>query len=226
MPSKNEHDEDISVELANYTAPALNAALMIRRQLDQENLKGFDNNHFQKRFPGPKKLDIGCGTVSEDGWIRLDCDKKYKPDLLMDAQNLLIDSDTIKEARMNYVLGYAVDPTKVLSEIWRVLIPNGLLYLTNGAPASDIQLMPGVKHSFPKQFWKDVTEENTHLYIPEGHKGCWEMVEEKYDWSPTATKLASKLKLEREIVINTFRNVASNQFITLKKILGKRKSIL
>lgn len=223
MPNKNEHDEDISVELANYTAPTLNAALMIRRRLDQEKVKGFDNEHFKKRFPVPRKLDIGCGRVSDNGWIRLDCDEKYKPDLLMDAQNLLMGEKTIQEARMHYVLGYAVDPAKVLSEIWRVLVPNGFLHMINGAPASDIQLMPGVKHSFPKQFWQDVTEGNTHLYVPSEIKGCWELIEEKYDWSPTATRLASKLKLEREVVITTFRNVASNQFVTLKKIVGKRR---
>jgi len=223
MPNKNDQDEDISVELANYTEPTINAALMIRRRLDQENVKGFDNDKFKKINPGRRKLDIGCGVISDSGWIRLDCDKKYKPDLLMDAQNLLLSDNTIHEARMNYVLGYAVDPCQVLSEVWRVLVPNGLLHLVNGAPASDIQLMPGVKHSFPKEFWKDVIKTNPTSYIPKGEKGMWEMIEEKYDWSPTASRLASKLKLEREIVISTFRNVASNQFITLKKIKGKKK---
>jgi len=221
--SKNDHDEDISVELANYTEPTLNAALMIRRRLDQENVKGFNNDNFLSKYPSPRNLDIGCGNVSESGWIRLDCDEKYKPDLLMDAQNLLLKPETINQARMNYVLGYAVDPTKVLQEIWRVLVPNGLLHLVNGAPASDIQLMPGVRHSFPKEFWRDVLKKNPHLYIPAKQKGRWGLVEEKYDWSPTATKLASKLKLERDIVISTFRNVASNQFITLKKIKEKTK---
>jgi SAM-dependent methyltransferase len=222
MSDKNP-DEDISVELANYTEPTLNAALMIRRRLDQENVKGFDNDKFKARFPSPRKLDIGCGKVSESGWIRLDCDEKYKPDLLMDAQNLLIGPNTINVARMHYVLGYAADPVKVLREIWRVLVPKGTLHLINGAPASDIQLMPGVKNCFPKQFWQDVTKDNTQLYIPEKEKGRWELVEEKYDWSPAATRIASKLKLERDIVISTFRNVASNQFVTLKKIKGKSK---
>ena len=118
--SKQEHDDDISVELANYTEPTLTAALMIRRRLDQENVKGFDSDEFMRKFPKPRKLDIGCGKVAESGWIRLDCDEKMKPDLLMDAQNLLMARETVHQVRMNYVLGYTVDPSKVLSEIWRI----------------------------------------------------------------------------------------------------------
>jgi SAM-dependent methyltransferase len=213
----NKIDEDISIELANYTEPALNAALMIRRQLDQKNIKGFNKEEFKKRFPSPRKLDIGCGSVSESGWIRLDCDQKCKPDLLMDVQNLLLENNSILVARMNYVLGYIPDPCKALREVWRVLVPGGELHLTNGAPATDIQLMPGVKHCFPKQFWEEITQKKHNLYVPEKESGRWELIEEKYDWSPTATKLAAKLKLPRDIVISTFRNVATNQFIILRK---------
>lgn len=212
------YDEDISVELANYTEPTLNAALLIRRRLDQESVKSFDSKKFIQQFPKPRKIDIGCGTVSESGWIRLDCDKRHKPDLFMDVQNLLIEDEIIDEARMNYVLGYTAEPSQALSEVWRILVPNGILKLTNGAPASDIQMMPGVKHNFPKQFWKDVVEKNPQLYIPSERKGKWELLEEKYDWSQTANRLAFKLKLERKTVISTFRNVAENQFVTLKKI--------
>ena len=97
MTSKDDHDEDISVELANYTEPTLTTALMIRRRLDQENVKGFNNENFKITFPKPRKLDIGCGNVSESGWIRLDCDEKCKPHLLMDAQNLLIEQEAIHE---------------------------------------------------------------------------------------------------------------------------------
>jgi len=210
-------DEDISIELANYTQPALESALMIRRRINKENIKGFDSKGFLEKFPKPRKIDIGCGTVVESGWIRLDLCERFKPDLLMDVHNLLIPDESITIARMNYVLGYARDPEKALSEIWRVLVPNGILRMINGAPASDIQLMPGIKHAFPKEFWNDVTEKNPSLYIPEGVRGIWVLEEEKYDWSPTATKLASKLKLSREIVIQTFRNVASNQYINLRK---------
>ena len=162
------HDEDILVELANHNEPTLNAALMIRRRLDQENTKGFDHKRFIKQYPKPRRLDIGCGSTSEKGWIRLDCNKRHKPDLFMDAQNLLLKDETIHEARMSYMLGYATDPTMVLSEAWRVLVPGGSLHLINGAPASDIQLMPGVKNSFPKEFWLDVTKKKPSLYIHEG----------------------------------------------------------
>jgi len=215
--SDNNLDEDISIELANYTEPALESALMIRRRIDKENIKGFDSKAFLEKFSKPRKLDIGCGSVIESGWIRLDFCERFKPDLLMDVHNLLIPNESISIVRMNYVLGYTHNPEKVLSEIWRVLAPNGILRMINGAPASDIQLMPGIKHAFPKEFWNDVTENNTFLYIPKEVKGTWILEKEKYDWSPTATKLSSKLKLSREIVIKTFRNVASNQHINLRK---------
>jgi len=218
MSEKNSYDEDISIELSNYTEPTLESALMIRRRLNEETEKEFNGSAFLKQYPKPRKLDIGCGSVVESGWIRLDCCERFKPHLLMDAHNLLIPDESISIARMNYVLGYTINPEKVLSEIWRVLIPNGTLRMTNGAPASDIQLMPGIKHSFPKEFWLDVTGKNQFLYIPEKEKrGSWILEEETYDWSQTATKLASKLKLSREMVIQTFRNVASNQHITLRK---------
>lgn len=217
MSKENSIDEDISIELSGYTEPTLESALMIRRRLNEENKKGFDSDIFLEQFPRPRKLDIGCGSVSESGWIRLDCCPRFKPHLLMDVQNLLIPDECIHIVRMNYVLGYTIDPERALSEIWRVLVPNGTLRMINGAPASDIQLMPGIKHSFPKEFWLDVTENNPFLYIPEDENGKWDKEEERYDWSATATKLASKLKLSREIVIQTFRNVASNQHITLRK---------
>jgi len=219
--SGQDYDEDITIELAQYTAPDLNSALMIRRRLDVEQEKKFNQDGFLKQYPIPRKLDIGCGEVAEKGWIRLDCNERYKPDLLMDAHNVLLQDSCINEIRMSYVLGYTVEPWKVLAEAWRILIPNGKLHLINGAPASDIQLMPGIRHSFPKAFWKDVTEDNPNLYIPKESTGGWNLIDEEYDWSPTATRLASKLKLSRDIVITTFRNVASNQYITLQKQLKR-----
>jgi len=219
--SGQDYDEDITIELAQYTAPDLNSALMIRRRLDTDRENKFNQDAFLKSYREPRNLDIGCGEIAEKGWIRLDCNERYKPDLLMDAHNILLHNECIQEARMNYVLGYTVEPWKVLAEVWRVLVPNGKLNLINGAPASDIQLMPGIRHSFPKAFWQDVTVDNPNLYVPKESNGGWSLIEENYDWSPTATRLASKLKLEREIVINTFRNVASNQYITLQKKLKR-----
>jgi SAM-dependent methyltransferase len=168
-------DDDISVELANYTEPTLESALMIRRTLNKKSSEGFSKEKFLKQFPKPRKLDIGCGAIAEAGWIRLDLCERFKPDLLMDAHNLMIPDGCIKVARMNYVLGYTYDPCKVLSEIWRVLVPNGLLTLTNGSPSSDIQLMPGVKHAFPKEFWSEVVKESPFLYVPEGAEGYWSL---------------------------------------------------
>jgi len=216
--SGEDYDEDITIELAQYTEPALSSALMIRRRLDSTNKKNFNQDSFNKKFPGQRNLDIGCGNCVEKGWIRLDCNERYKPDLLMDAHNILLGNNCIDLARMHYVLGYVIEPSKVLSEVWRILKPNSLLYLVNGAPASDIQLMPGVRHSFPKLFWEDVNKNNPRLYIPEDSKGKWELEDERYDWSQTANKLASKLKLTRELVVTTFRNVVSKQYITLRKI--------
>ena len=215
--SGEDYDEDIEIELSQYTEPALNSALMIRRQLDNKQKNQFNKTEFLSKYKSPIKLDIGCGSVAEKGWIRLDCNERYKPDLLMDAHNILLDDSCINEVRMNYVLGYTIEPSKVLSEIWRVLIPGGKLHMINGAPASDIQLMPGIRHSFPKAYWEDIDKDNPNLYIPKNCKGKWILESEEYDWSPTATRLASKLKLSRDIVINTFRNVASNQYITLQK---------
>ena len=215
--SGEDYDEDIEIELSQYTEPALNSALMIRRQLNDKQKNQFNQKDFLNKYKSPIKLDIGCGGVAEKGWIRLDCNERYKPDLLMDAHSILLDDSCVNEVRMNYVLGYAAEPSKVLSEAWRILVPGGSLHMINGAPSSDIQLMPGVRHSFPKAFWEDVDKDNPSLYTPKGCKGKWILKNEKYDWSPTAERLASKLKLSREVVINTFRNVASNQYVTLEK---------
>lgn len=91
-------------------------------------------------------LDIGCGTgeyihfANSRGWIAsgVEIDEKAVKsgqnaglDILHgNAEHLPVDSNTFDVVRMWHVLEHAYSPTKVLSEINRVLCPGGFLLIS------------------------------------------------------------------------------------------------
>lgn len=92
-------------------------------------------------------LDIGCGEMpykplilghrnsKVDRYIGLDIEnagyqQKSKPDLFWDGKHIPLDDCSVDCAVATEVLEHCPEPDKVLSEIHRVLNPDGLLFLT------------------------------------------------------------------------------------------------
>ncbi|SFC55268.1 Ubiquinone/menaquinone biosynthesis C-methylase UbiE [Flexibacter flexilis DSM 6793] len=94
-------------------------------------------------------LDVGCGNMpykplvlsnvtKATTYIGLDLDVyDYKanvyttqPDLLWDGQKIPLDNESVDTVILTEVLEHCADPEAVLREIFRVLRPNGNLFLT------------------------------------------------------------------------------------------------
>jgi SAM-dependent methyltransferase len=89
-------------------------------------------------------LDVGCGNQPYRGflmnspskatkYIGVDIDYKFasvKPDLYWDGKKIPLDDNTADTVILTEVLEHCPDPKQVLSEIFRVLKPGGVLFLT------------------------------------------------------------------------------------------------
>jgi SAM-dependent methyltransferase len=87
-------------------------------------------------------LDFGCGTmpykhlfINTQKYVGLDVEisgnpYQKKPDILFDGINIPLQNNTIDDVFCGEVLEHVFNPNQVLSEINRVLKPNGLLLLT------------------------------------------------------------------------------------------------
>jgi hypothetical protein len=174
---------------------------------------------FEDRFSRPRRLDIGSGNRREPAWISLDINENYHPHLKMDARAMLLNDGTVDEARALYSLSCIENPELVLQETWRVLVPGATLTVVEGMPGSDLTLFPGVKHSFTVDFWKCVTDINFQNYVPIGAKGRWSLATYKYTLNNIGQKLCWKFKFTWDETVNTFRNVAQQQLVVLKKTM-------
>ncbi|MFC1994503.1 class I SAM-dependent methyltransferase [Chloroflexota bacterium] len=82
-------------------------------------------------------LDIGGGRKrgnfkepSDAEWIVLDSDIELCPDILSDAQNIPMDSNTVDCVKCTELLEHVEYPERVLDEISRILRPGGTLILS------------------------------------------------------------------------------------------------
>ena len=92
-------------------------------------------------------LDVGCGMQpyrelitgqpKVDRYIGLDLEKavdpaysRIAPDITWNGTKIPLETASIDSAMATEVLEHCPDPTEVLREIWRVLRPGGVLFLT------------------------------------------------------------------------------------------------
>lgn len=209
--------DDVRVSLSHYSEPTLASALLIRRELNERSRAGFSQAEFETKFPPPRRLDVGSGEVREPGWIALDYDPRNKPHLLVDAHAIPLADSCVNEVRAVRSLSTMTDPEQVLREIWRVLVPNGVFIVVEGAPGSDETKLPRVKHEFVRSFWTRVSDTHAHLYVPVGANGRWDLQDLKFDLNQIGSKMTFKFKLTWEQVVDTFRNVARTQRVRLVK---------
>ena len=78
------------------------------------------------------KIDIGCGSKKRPGFIGIDFFESPDIDICRDVekQGLPFADSSVLETRCYHVLEHLNNPILVINEIYRVLIPNGLLELS------------------------------------------------------------------------------------------------
>lgn len=75
------------------------------------------------------RIDLGCGNNKKEGYIGLD--KKTGPgvDVVWDLEHgLPYANDSVAEIRAFHILEHLSNPVQIMTEIWRVLKHNGVLY--------------------------------------------------------------------------------------------------
>ncbi len=78
------------------------------------------------------KIDLGCGNINQKrrGYIGLDVNPKYQPDILHDCnEGLPFENNSIETIYSDNSLEHLWNPVFVLQECYRVLIPGGTLEL-------------------------------------------------------------------------------------------------
>jgi len=236
--------DDVTVRSSGLTEPTRDATLLIKRRLEARDGPGEATTapasvptkvgperatsrivsraepppDLEKRFPRPRRLDVGAGTVRERGWVSLDDDPTTRPHLLMDAHELRLPDESVDQARMTRALSVMREPRLVLIELWRVLTRGAVLTVRDVAPGADLTVLPGTRHELTDAFWSDVTRLRPHRYVPSGARGRWELRRSQRDFTAVGERLAWKLKLTRDEVLSTFRNVSHEQVVELVKV--------
>jgi ubiquinone/menaquinone biosynthesis C-methylase UbiE len=75
------------------------------------------------------KLDIGCGTNKKEGFLGVDIIPDKGVDYVMDVCKLEFEDNSVEEVFSRRCIQHVEDDKKALSEIYRVLMPNGTFTL-------------------------------------------------------------------------------------------------
>lgn len=78
-------------------------------------------------FEQPYRLNLGCGWDHRDGYIDVDVDPVFEPDLVLDLSQRPwpLPDRCAEEVIMRNVLEHMDDPVAVAREIHRILVPGG-----------------------------------------------------------------------------------------------------
>ena len=105
------------------------------------------------------KLNIGCGHARRDGYINIDRQARYAPDLLWDLETTPwpFDDNSVDEVVAHHVLTHLGRRTPVflgiMRELHRVLLPGGIIDIITVHPRCD-------------DYWSDPT--NVRPITPQG----------------------------------------------------------
>lgn len=75
------------------------------------------------------KLDIGCDSNKKEGFLGVDINAGEGVDFVMDVCKLEFEENSVDEVFSRRCIQHVEDDKKALSEIFRVLMPNGTLTL-------------------------------------------------------------------------------------------------
>ena len=113
------------------------------------------------------KLNIGCGRLKKQGYINLDISSEVDADIICDIRNGLPYKDNLfSEVNADCVLEQLDNKYQflfVMNEIWRVLIPNGILSLT--CPSAKFPCAfqdPWDNLRFTEETWSYLDENDQH----------------------------------------------------------------
>lgn len=79
------------------------------------------------------KLDVGCGPTKRFGFVGVDIDPRFKPDMLADVTCLKLDSGSIEFVYSRRCIQHVPDDVAALKEIYRVLKPGCYLHVIVGS---------------------------------------------------------------------------------------------
>jgi len=77
-----------------------------------------------------KKLNLWCGNFKIEWFINVDADESVNPDLVSDILNLPYEDNSVEEIYAWHILEHLAEPSVLLKEINRVLIPWGKCTIT------------------------------------------------------------------------------------------------
>ena len=104
--------------------------LYIIKRLHRDTIR-----RFTSKLNG-RLLDVGCGTspykplFAHTTYIGLDLAPERHPDAIANAQNLPVRSTSMDSVLCTEILEHVPDPDQVMREIWRVLVPGGVVLIT------------------------------------------------------------------------------------------------
>lgn len=77
------------------------------------------------------KLNLGCGSHKMDGYINIDCQEGYSPDIVSDINNLKYDNNSIDEIYMSHVLEHMIvsKANEAVENCYKWLKKDGLFYV-------------------------------------------------------------------------------------------------
>lgn len=78
-------------------------------------------HNYNRPEDGKKRLNVGCGYWSYEGWINMDDNKVYDAKLINFEKPLPLKNGTIDEARIEMKLEFLGNPKFLLEEVSRVL---------------------------------------------------------------------------------------------------------
>lgn len=78
------------------------------------------------------KLDVGCGSAKQSGWIGMDMVRHEQVDIFHDLRELPwpVETDSVDELRMANVIEHLPDTIGTFNEIHRILKPGGTATLS------------------------------------------------------------------------------------------------
>ena len=79
------------------------------------------------------KLNIGCGEKKLPGFINIDIEKKYKPELCFNISDISeysrFTNDSVELIRASHILEHTNNPEEIMKEWHRMLKPDGIVVL-------------------------------------------------------------------------------------------------
>jgi SAM-dependent methyltransferase len=116
-----------------------------------------------------KKYNLGCGNNKLEGFINVDQQEIYNPDLVMNLDKFPwnIESNSSDVVVLNHVLEHLTDLMSVMKELYRISVPDAKIYITVPHPLSYdfivdpthvTRITPETLNMFSKKFCKYVID--------------------------------------------------------------------